>query len=333
VPNPDVLLSPLTTQEAVLSSRIEGTQVTLGEVLKFEAGTEPEHDVSRREDIQEIMNYRRALRHAEAELLKRPFNLNMLLGLHGILLDSVRGRDRGRGRFRTVQNYIGKPGSTIAEADFIPPEPARIMEHLDNWERYYHAERPDPLVQLALIHAQFEVIHPFVDGNGRLGRILIPIFLYEKKLLRRPMFYLSGYLECHRDDYYRRLRDIGRSKTAWNTWIEFFLSAVEDQARGNADKARAVMDLYDHLKKRVIDLTRSRFAVPLLDQLFERPVFQSAHIKIGGEKHPSRQLVAHLLRVLRDEGVLSVVRGGRGRQGQVLALGALVNLCEGKTVI
>jgi Fic family protein len=147
------------------------------------------------------------------------------------------------------------------------------------------------------------------------------------------MFYLSGYLECHRDDYYRRLRDIGQSPTAWNSWIEFFLLAVEDQARDNADKARAIMDLYEHLKKRVIEVTRSRYAVPLLDQLFERPVFQGTHIKIGDNKGPSRQLVTNLLRRLREEGILTLVRGGRGRQGQVLALGALVNLCEGKTVI
>ncbi|NJD61736.1 MAG: Fic family protein [Deltaproteobacteria bacterium] len=332
VPNPEVLLSPLTTQEAVLSSRIEGTQVTLGEVLKFEAGEEPELE-SRREDIQEIINYRHALLYAEAGLHERPFNLNLLLSLHEILLDSVRGRDRGRGHFRTVQNFIGKPGSKIEEADFIPPEPTRIMEFLDNWEKYYHIERPDPLVQLALIHAQFEIIHPFVDGNGRLGRILIPIFLYEKKLLRRPMFYLSGYLAQHRDEYVRRLRDLGHSEIAWNAWIEFFLSAVEDQARENAEKARAIMDLYEHLKKRVIDVTRSRYAVPLLDQLFKRPVFQGTHLKIGDGKSPSRQLVTSLLRVLREEGVLTLMRGGRGRQGQVLALGALVNLCEGKTVI
>jgi Fic family protein len=148
VPNPEVLLSPLTTQEAVLSSRIEGTQATLGEVLKFEAGEEPNQE-ARRLDIQEILNYRRALREAETELRTRPFNLNLLLKLHEILLDSVRGRNMGRGRFRTTQNWIGAQGSPIEEAQFIPPEPSRLMEYLDNWEEYYHADRPDELVQLA----------------------------------------------------------------------------------------------------------------------------------------------------------------------------------------
>jgi len=332
VPNPEVLLSPLTTREAVLSSTIEGTQATLGEVLKFEAGEEPEQE-SRRNDIQEIINYRRALRHAEAELARRPFNLNLLLELHSILLDSVRGRNKARGRFRTSQNWIGAPGSKIEEADFVPPDPMSLMQHLDNWEKYYHTDRPDPLVQLAIVHAQFEIIHPFLDGNGRIGRILIPVLLYEKKLLSRPMFYLSEYLEQHREEYIARLRAIGTTADSWNRWIEFFLVALEAQARANAEKARAVMDLYERLKERVMPLARSRFAVPLLDQLFERPVFQSTHIRFGKENPPSRQLVFHLLRALREAGILVVIREGRGRRAQVLALAELVNLCEGKNVL
>ncbi|MGA9070409.1 MAG: Fic/DOC family N-terminal domain-containing protein, partial [Terracidiphilus sp.] len=180
--NPELLLSPLTTQEAVLSSKIEGTQATLGEVLKFEAGEEPELE-SRRQDIQEIMNYRHALKEAEEELRTRPFNLNLLLQLHSTLLDSVRGRNKARGSFRKDQNWIGSPGSTIEEAEFIPPAPGDSLEKaLHNWESYYHDDRPDALVQLAITHAQFEILHPFLDGNGRLGRILIPLFLFEKKI-------------------------------------------------------------------------------------------------------------------------------------------------------
>jgi len=152
----------MTTQEAVLSSRIEGTQATLGDVLRFEAGEEPKQE-SRKLDIQEINNYRAALRHAEKGLTKRPFNLNLLLELHSILLNSVRGRDKGRGQFRTVQNWIGKHGIPMEKASYIPPEPLRIMPLMDNWEKYYHMERPYPLVQLAIVHAQFEIIHPFVD--------------------------------------------------------------------------------------------------------------------------------------------------------------------------
>jgi cell filamentation protein, protein adenylyltransferase len=332
VPNPTVLLAPLTTQEAVLSSKIEGTQATLGEVYKFEAGEEPEQE-SRRQDIHEIVNYRSALRHAEKSLHKRPFNLNLLLELHRILLEGVRGRNKARGQFRKTQNWIGTYGAPIEQADFIPPDPLHLIKYLDNWEKYYHAERPDPLVQLAVVHAQFEIIHPFLDGNGRLGRILIPLFLYEKQLLSRPMFYLSAYLESHRDEYVVRLRALGQSKDAWNQWIQFFLVALIQQAQENATKARTILDLYESLKARVLELTHSQYAVPLLDQLFERPIFQSSHIRFPASTAPSRQAISSLLRTLRDAGILKVIREGRGRRAQGLALAELINLCEGREVI
>jgi Fic family protein len=331
VPNPEVLLSPITTQEAVLSSRIEGTQATLGEVLKFEAGEEPEEEWRRLEFL-EIINYRRALRHAEAALKTRPFNLNLLLKLHEILLDSVHGRNMGRGRLREIQNWIGAPGTPIEQADFIPPDPMIVKKALDEWEKYYHADEPDPLVQLAVVHAQFEIIHPFLDGNGRIGRILIPLFLSDKKLLSGPMFYLSAYLEQHRDEYVELLRALGRNPDAWNQWILFFLRALDEQARINAGKAQAIIDLYGELKERVIALTRSQYAVPLLDQIFERPLFQSTHLKLAGGRAPTRQSIAQLLRVLRENGILKVVREGRGRRAQRLALASLINLCEGTEV-
>lgn len=331
VPNPEVLLSPLTTQEAVLSSRIEGTQATLGEVLKFEAGEAPKQE-SRRLDILEIMNYRATLRKAEFALRNKPFNLNLLLELHACLLDSVRGRDKGRGRFRKVQNWIGARGSPIERADFVPPEPAFVEQRLREWESYYHADQLDPLVQLAIVHAQFEIIHPFLDGNGRIGRILIPLFLYEKGLLSRPMFYLSAYLDANREVYISHLRALGREPGAWSHWVAFFLQALDEQARTNAEKARAIIDLYGRLKDRVIALTHSQFAVPLLDQIFERPLFQSRHLQFADGYRPSRQAVAYLLRTLRNDGILKVVREGSGRRGQVFAFADLINLCEGNEV-
>lgn len=331
VPNPEVLLAPLTTQEAVLSSKIEGTQATLGEVLKFEAGEEPQQP-SRRLDILEVINYRRALRHAETALKSRPFNLNLLLELHSILLDSVRGRDKGRGQFRKIQNWIGAPDTPIEQAYYIPPDPKFVEPALHHWEEYYHADRPDALVQLAVVHAQFEIIHPFLDGNGRLGRILIPLYLCERKLLSRPIFYLSGYLDAHRDEYMMLLRALGTGSEAWNDWIAFFLRALDEQAQLNATKARAIIDLYQHLKERVIALTHSQYAVPLLDQIFERPLFPSTQLRFSDGNTPSRQAKAHLLRVLRQDGILKVVREGSGRRPQVLAFAELINLCEGKEV-
>jgi Fic family protein len=330
VPNPEVLLSPLTTQEAVLSSRMEGTQATLGDVLKFEAGADVVEE-SKRQDIQEIINYRRALQTAEEELKKRPFNLNLLLQLHSILLDSVRGRNKARGQFRIEQNWIGPPGSTIEKALFVPPAPLLLKEHLNHWESYYHDEERDPLVQLAIVHAQFEIIHPFLDGNGRLGRILVPLFLHEKQLLSRPMFYISSYLEEHRDEYVDRLRDLGRPKS-WDRWIDFFLRAVTEQAKKNAATARAIIELYERLKTRLIELTHSRYAVPLLDHLFDQPIFQSGQLT-RHKQMPSVPTVMQMLKRLRKANILKTVRKGSGRRGEIFAFVELLNLCEGKKVM
>ena len=330
VPNPDVLLSPLTTQEAVLSSKIEGTVATLSDVLRFDAGEVPDEE-SRRLDVFEIINYRLALREAEQELKTRPFNLNLLLSLHRTLLNSVRGADKNRGRFRTTQNWIGRPGCALAEADFVPPPPASVPVAIDQWEKYYHADRPDALAQLAVLHAQFEIIHPFNDGNGRLGRMLVPLFLYEKRLLHRPMFYLSAYLEQHREQYIAHLRPLGRERGAWNRWIAFFLQALGDQADANAEKARAIMTLYERLKKQVLELTHSQYAVPLLDAMFEQPIFKSTALEKRGGM-PSKPMIMNMLGKLKKAGILKLQSEGRGRRAQVLALPSLVNLCEGRNV-
>jgi Fic family protein len=330
IPNPNVLLSPITTQEAVFSSRIEGTQADFEDVLKFEAGESPTES-SRREDIHEIMNYRKALRFSEQLLKERPFCLNTVLKLHDVLMDSVRGHDKGRGRFRTVQNWIGKPGTTIEEAAFVPPSPLDLQDHLNRWEAYWHADAPDPLIQLALLHAQFEILHPFIDGNGRLGRMVIPLFLYEKKILSRPCFYLSAFFEARHDEYIARLRELGQPGS-WTRWCAFFVEGVAVQAEANTTKARAIQDLYERLKNQVIDLTHSQFAVPLLDFIFERPIFRSSDVtKL--EQMPSAPMVANLLGNLRRNGILHTVREGAGRRPNVLALAELINLCEGRKVL
>jgi Fic family protein len=330
VPNPAVLLAPLTTQEAVLSSKIEGTQASFNDVLQFEAG-ELFPDETTEVDIREIQNYRRALREAEEELRRKPMHLNLLLRMHETLLDSVRGRDKGRGRFRSIQNWIGVADCPIEQAAYVPPAPEVVPELLDNWEKYYHSDEKDPLVQLALVHAQFEVIHPFLDGNGRIGRILVPLFLHEKKVLSRPMFYLSAYLESHRDEYINRLRALG-SAGAWDEWVQFFLVALEAQAELNSAKARAIVDLYESLKAQVIEVTHSQFAVPLLDFLFERPIFNMRTLTTD-KRSPSAPMVATLVRRLREQKILTVLRESSGRRPAVLALPALVNLCEGRTVL
>ncbi len=330
IPNPEILLSPLTTQEAVLSSRIEGTRATFVEVLRYEAGEQPAQD-ERRLDIQEIINYRRALRAAEAAIRRRPFSLNLLLKLHGILLEGVRGRHKGRGRFRSVQNYIGPLGAGIEDALYVPPEPTRVMEYMDDWEKYYHAGERDPLVQLAVIHAQFEVIHPFIDGNGRLGRMLVPLFLNEKRLLSWPTFYISSVLEARRPEYYETLRGLDGPKS-WNRWIQFFLNALTEQSRQNAEKARGILSLRERLVREVSRLTRSRHTILLLDRIFRQPIFEPSSL-FADKALPSKPAVMTLLGKMRDAGILRVLRQAKGRQAQILALAELVNLCEGREVM
>jgi len=321
--NPAVLLSPLGTQEAVLSSKIEGTQATLEDVLEYEA-TAAERKVPH-DDILEIVNYRQASHAALEELEKRPISLNLIRKLHAILLDSVRGKDKARGRFRTGQNWIGPPGCAMNEATYVPPTPENVAEHLGNLEKYIHYTEKDRLVQLAVVHAQFEIIHPFMDGNGRLGRMLIPIFLYEKGLLSSPMFYISAYLEANRPTYYARLQDVSKSQ-AWSEWIEFFLTAIREQARENAVKARAIIGLYEIMKRIIVDLTRSQYAIQTLDSLFQMPVFGTS--SFASYSGIPRKSASRILRQLREESHLITIREASGRRPAVLAFPRLVNLVE-----
>jgi Fic family protein len=311
LPNSDLLLSPLRLQEAVLSSRIEGTLATMSEVLQFEAGEPPERE-ARRHDIEEILNYRIAVDAAVEELKTRPFSLNLLLRLHRLLSSSVRGENKAPGKFRRQQNYIGSRIGGVETIRFTPPDWMKLEHSLSNWEKYYHSEE-EPLVRLACIHAQFEFLHPFLDGNGRIGRMLIPIFLFEKGLLSQPSFYLSEYIEAHRDEYIDRLSELGRARYAWRNWTEFFLHAVTAQAQQNATKADAILALYEGLKERFLSATNSRYAVPLLDAVFKQPYFQTGQLVWKGEP-PSKPTLATMLQALEKAKVIVAYRSSAGRR-------------------
>jgi len=323
--NPAVLLSPLTTQEAVLSSRIEGTQASMEEVLEYEADPGVSVESGKQFDIQEILNYRRAMATAVKKLQERPLCLNLIKELHAILLDSARGRNRAPGEFRRIQNFIGPPGCSMETATFVPPSADRVGPGMDNLEKYLHAEEKDRLVQLAIAKAQFELIHPFLDGNGRIGRILIPVFLFEKGLLSSPMFYLSSYLEEHRDEYYERLRAISRQND-WNGWIRFFLTAVRDQAGINAEKTRSIIALHDRMKDEVPKAIRSQYTIKAIDAIFDRPVFRSADFA-KRSKIP-KESAYHILSVLKKERIIQDLRPGRGRRAAVLIFQQLIDITE-----
>ena len=328
--NPAVMLSPLTNQEAVLSSKIEGTQATIEEVFEHEAGTE--FDDHKGADIQEILNYRKALVLAQEYLEEgRPLSLNLLLQLHEILLDSVRGQGKNPGEFRKDQNWIGRAGCPMEQASFVPPSPIQLQDHLQSWEHYLTQNDFDVLAQAAIAHAQFELLHPFKDGNGRIGRLLIPLFLCMKGRLSSPMFYLSSYLEAYRDEYYERLKAISQDRD-WTGWIQFFLGAIIVQAKDNVKRVRQIMSLYEQTKIDVQNMTGSRHTMQLVDTLFDRPIFRvNDFVQRSGINKPS---LHGLLRQLQQpEGPITVLREGAGRRPAIYSFPALLNICEGNPLI
>ena len=325
--NPAILLSPLTAQEAVLSSRIEGTQASMEEVLEYEADPEEKLEPSKRSDIQEIINYRRAMGIAVERLRERPLCLNLLKELHAVLLDSVRGRNEAPGEFRRSQVYIGPPGFPIEKATFVPPSADRVAPALDNWEKYLHHEEKDRLVQLAVVKAQFEIIHPFLDGNGRMGRMLVPLYLSDRGLLSSPMFYLSAYLEEHRDAYYERLLAVSRDGD-WNGWVSFFLTAVVEQAAVNTQKTREILTLYERMKAEVPTVVRSQYAIQAIDALFDRPIFRVADfVQRSGIPAASAR---RILNALREKGSIKDLRPGKGRRAVILIFPELIGITEGR---
>lgn len=328
VVNPSILLSPLTNREAVLSSKIEGTQATVDEVLEYEAGID--FGGEKVQDIQEIVNYRKALLLAKEALTERPLTLSLVCQMHAILMDSVRGADKTPGQFRVDQNWIGSAQCTMEQATFVPPSPLQLRDHLEDWQAYLAADDCDPLVQVAIVHAQFELIHPFKDGNGRIGRLLIPLFLFQKRTLASPMFYLSDYLERHRDLYYDRLRGISQEKD-WDGWIEFFLEAIVEQAHTNTNKVREILALYEHMKRRITELTHSQHAIQVLDALFDRPIFQPNDFVLRSGIHKPSAL--SFLRKLREAGILHPIREQSGRRSSILAFRDLLNCAEGRDVL
>lgn len=329
IPNPEILLSSLSTQEAVMSSLIEGTQTTIGEVLEFQAGRLPESP-ERRKDIHEVLNYRRALSDAERQLREVPLSQRVVKAAHATLMTGVRGEGKAPGEYRRIQNLIGPPGSTINSARFVPIAANEIVDAMSNWEKYLHNSHPvDRLVQIAILHVEFEAIHPFLDGNGRLGRMLVPLLLWKFGLIRAPVFYISAYLETHREVYYDRMLTVSRDDD-WSSWIAFFLNAMQTQAETNSEKTRKVIKLYEEMKLKVAQVTRSRHAIRALDTMFEIPIFNSGNFAdISGIP---RATAKRIVGVLNEEDVLRMVFPARGSRPGVYIFPALLNIVEGREV-
>jgi len=327
VPNPNVLLSPLATQEAVLSSKIEGTVTSITEVLEFEAAMKAlDRSPEKVADIQEVINYRKALHEAVTGMKSLPLCQRIIKNAHQTLLEGVRGRDKAPGSYRRLQNWIGPPGCKQEEARYIPIAADKLPEGMSAWERYIHADAPDRLVQLAVLHAEFEALHPFLDGNGRIGRMFVPLFMFNARLLSRPTFYISAFFERNRDEYYERLLAVSRDG-AWTEWIVFFLKALQAQAEDNQKKAQAILRLYERKKAWITESTRSRFAIHALDFLFRRPVFEASDFT--SQRSIPRPSALRILKLLKDKGLFLTVRESSGRRPGVLAFRELLEIVEG----
>lgn len=305
LPDPDLFVKMYVRKEAVLSSQIEGTQASLVDVLEHEAGAARR----RPDDVIEVVNYVRAMNYGLQRLATLPLSLRLIREIHAELLRGARGNEREPGEFRRTQNWIGPPGCTLAETAFVPPPPEEALKAMADLERFLHDRSPMPLlVRTALVHAQFETIHPFLDGNGRVGRLLITFLLCIHGALRRPTLYLSNYFKVHRQEYYERLQAV-RDAGDFEGWVRFFLTGVRDMAHEGAETARRILKLREEHRALVTSKLRNpSTGLALLERLFERPIVTVHHVReaISRTYPVANQLVADFERL----GLLREITGG-----------------------
>jgi Fic family protein len=270
LPNPDLFVAMYVRQEAVLSSQIEGTQSTLEDVLQFEIDL---RRVNRPKDVEEVVNYVRAMNFGLDRLKQLPLSLRLIREIHARLLEGVRGGERTPGEFRATQNWIGPENCTLAEATFVPPPVREMHEALGNLEKFLHDIAPYPaLIHCGLAHAQFETIHPFLDGNGRVGRLLITFLLCQRGVLQRPLLYLSHYLKARRAEYYDRLMAV-RLSGDWEGWLKFFLRGVAEVSQAATQTSRAILSLREAHRELIGEKSRrSAISLRFLEYLFRQPI-------------------------------------------------------------
>ncbi len=307
LPSTPVFLYMYVRKEALLSSQIEGTQSTLTDLLLFESDELPRVPI---EDVTEVSNYLAAMEHGIRRLRSGfPLSLRLIREIHDILLRSGRGASKQPGEFRRSQNWIGgtRPGNAI----FVPPPPNRLMECLNSFEKFLHADTPmvTPLIKAGLAHVQFETIHPFLDGNGRLGRLLITLMLCESGALREPILYLSLHFKTHRAEYYRLLQEV-RENGAWEAWMEFFLTGVHDTASQAVATAREIVTLFGRDRASIASLgRRAASALRIHEFLQRRPI---ATIPVAArELKLSVPTVGSSLKALIDLGIVRELTGRR----------------------
>jgi Fic family protein len=306
LPHPDLFLSMFVRKEAVLSSQIEGTQASLSDVVQAEAAV---LDRARPSDVREVQNYMEALNRGVALLQDLPISTRLISELHALLMNDVRGQHQLPGEIRTSQNWIGPSGCNLSNALFVPPPPGEVHRLLGDLEKFIHDDSPlAPLLRIGMAHGQFETIHPFLDGNGRVGRLLITLFLVEKTILRKPVLYLSYYFKQHRSEYYDRLQGL-RDRGEWEGWLRFFLEGVASVANLAAETAHKVLRLREDDRQAIIDRFERAAATPLrvLDQLYRLPVaFPS---RIAADHNVSYPTANNIIQQLEAAEILHEVTG------------------------
>lgn len=322
LPNPELFVAMYVKKEAVLSSQIEGTQASFADVLSAEYN---QIDDQRRDDIGEVVNYVSAMNWGLGKLEDLPLSLRLIRNIHAKLLQNTRGSHRNPGEFRTSQNWIGPAGCTLNTATFVPPTVPDMEAALGDLERYFYEEDDTPaLVKIALIHAQFETIHPFLDGNGRIGRLLITFWLCQQKILTRPLLYLSYYFKKNRTEYYDRLMDV-RRKGDWENWVKFFLKGVAEVADEATYSARAILDLKDECTKRLYEEEAGGNYQRLLDVLFEQPFIKRTDVvELLGVSNPT---AGNIIDTFCRMGVLEDCDPGRSRN-KMYAFGRYIDILD-----
>ena len=319
LPNKELFLYMYVRKEAVLSSQIEGTQSTLSDLLRFETEAVAGAPL---DDIREVSNYVDAMMYGLNRMATLPISLRLIREMHGRLLDSGRGATQNPGEFRSSQNWIG--GTRPGNAMFVPPPPNEVMNCLGDWERFLHSDAQDipPLIKAGLLHVQFETIHPFLDGNGRLGRLLITLFLCAEGVLRQPLLYLSLYLKTNRADYYRLLQEV-RERGAWEAWLEFFLDGVAETANQAFETANRIATLLARDRERIVaEADRTGSVLQVHDLLRTRPFLTAvAAVEQSGLTMPT---VNAALAQLQSLGLVEEITGRK--RGRVFAYSAYLDI-------
>jgi Fic family protein len=305
LPNPELVIRPFLRKEAVLSSRIEGTIATVEQLVLFEEADRPESETG---DVREVFNYLEALNLGIGALATGyPVSKHLIRQLHGKLMDGVRGSDQKPGEFRTEQNAIGVKGRGIERATYVPPPPTEVIALLDDLERFMQVRHPLPaIVQIALIHYQFESIHPFMDGNGRVGRLLISLLLITYEVMDQPLLYLSDFFDRNRDEYIENLLQVSQTGS-WNTWIAFFARGVHEQSNNARTLAVELLDLWQKYRRTIQENGISARALSIVDWLFERPSITVP--RAASQLHITQAAARNLVERLESEGIVKEVTG------------------------